>query len=374
MIIRERCVRASAVITGSRRHVPCTHLFFLTLSSSMANLWDRERNNRAKAKKARAAKKSSKGGEAGFSLDNELDEVFEQGVLAGITSKGFEIMKEDVTFPATLDRETRLNEESDFAVGDHVVFQKGEDGSAILFGRTPRTSSVTRSRSDRTRSNTPVEEHVLSANVDIGIITVSVRDPDFHQRFIDRYLALLQTGNVTPLICLTKVDLTDVQPEILSFYEQIHIPIVRTSTKRSEGLDELKQHLRGKTAVFLGQSGVGKSSLLNALIPGLAAKTGEVSEKSGKGRHTTTGSSLLKWDTDSYIIDTPGIRSLGIEQLPKEEIKYLFPEFETLGTSCRFSDCLHLREPGCVVKEALEQNNPSINKYRYESYLKMMEE
>lgn len=341
----------------------------------MPTLWDRERNKRTKAKKDRAEKKSGKSNElAPWGEEGEEAELYEVGVLAGIQNKVFEVLKDDALLSGMVDRELCLQEPTDFTIGDHVFFQRGEDESISILGRKERTSVVTRSRTDWKRANVSLEEQVLSANVDIGIITVAVQDPDFHQRFIDRYLAILQAGNVAPLICLTKTDLTDVQPEILSFYEQIHIPIIRTSTVRSEGIEELKNALRGKTAVFLGQSGVGKSSLMNALIPGGVLRTGEVSKKTGKGRHTTTNSALLKWDTDSYIIDTPGIRSLGIEQLPKKEIRFLFPEFETLGIPCRFSDCIHINEPGCAIKQALEEKNPTINKYRYESYLKMMEE
>ncbi len=341
----------------------------------MPTLWDRERNKRTQAKKEKALQKSLRSGKSAPETESEDAETFEIGVLAGIHSKGFEVMKDDVLMPALLDRENCLQEANDFAVGDHVFFQRGgEDDVAIIFGRKERMSFVTRSRADRTRPNAPLEEHVLSANVDIGIITVAVQDPEFHQRFIDRYLAILQAGNVSPVICLTKIDLTDVRPETLEFYQQIHIPIIKTSFIRSEGIEALKDALRGKTAVFLGQSGVGKSTLMNVLIPGRNIATREVSEKTGKGRHTTTGSSLLKWDTNSYIIDTPGIRSLGIEQLPKKEIRFLFPEFETLDTPCRFSDCIHMNEPGCAIKQALEQKNSTINQYRYESYLKMMEE
>jgi ribosome biogenesis GTPase len=334
----------------------------------MANLFDRERNRRTQAKKDKKATKS------GEWLDEDAPLLYETGVLAAIHSKRFDIMKDDVLFPATLDKELCLQEEHDFAVGDRVFFQKGENGVVTVLGREKRTSVVMRSRADWSRSNPTLEEHALSANVDIGIITVSVKDPDFHQSFIDRYLAVLQSGNVQPLICLTKIDLSDVQPEILAFYERLMIPIIRTSTTASKGIEELKATLRGKTAVFLGQSGVDKSSLMNALLPGMVVDTGEVNERTGKGGHTTTGSSLLAWDTHSYIIDTPGIRSLGVDQLPRAEIKYLFPEFEMVGAACRFSDCLHLSEPDCAVKSALEKKDPNLNQYRYDSYVKMMAE
>ncbi len=339
----------------------------------MANLFDRERNKRTQAKKDRAEKKSLKSGDAA-PMEDMI--VFEVGVVAGLQPKKFTVMQNDVFLPGVLDRDISPDVAQDFVIGDRVLFRRNEeaDGPVLLGGREERKSFVTRSRGDWTRKDLNLEEHVLSANVDIGIITVSVKDPDFHPRFIDRYLALLQVGNVKPIICLTKTDLMDVQDEVLSFYTSIGVPIVHTSFVRSEGIETLKDLIRGKTAVFLGQSGVGKSSLLNAIIPGIEAATGEVNERTGKGRHTTTGSSLLKWDEASYIIDTPGIRSLGIDQLPKKEIRYLFPEFELLETPCKFSDCVHMSEPGCAVKQALEKNDPTINVHRYESYLKMMEE
>lgn len=339
----------------------------------MPTLWDRERNKRTQAKKERANQKSIRSGKT--SPDDELDlESYENGILATIHSNRFEIRKDDELLSAVLDRENALQEANDFAIGDQVIFQRTPEGTGLLIGRKERTSFVTRSRSERNRSELAAEEHVLSANVDLGIITVAVQEPEFHQRFIDRYLAILQAGNVQPVICLTKTDLTDVRPEILEFYQQLSIPIIRTSFLRSEGIESLKDLLRGKTAVFLGQSGVGKSSLMKALIPDGSFATGAVSKKTGKGQHTTTGSSLFKWDENSYIIDTPGIRSLGIEQLPKKEIRFLFPEFDHFVDSCRFSDCLHVSEPECAIKQALTEKNPAINIYRYESYLKMLQE
>ena len=339
----------------------------------MATLWDRERNNRTQAKKNRAAKKSGYTDAFGSGGAEEAP-LYETGVLAAIHSNRFEVMKEGEIFSATLDREAPLNEAGDFAVGDRVFFLREEEGEAIVFGRGERTSVVTRSRGDRARGADALEDHVLCANVDVGIITVSVKEPDFHQRFIDRYLAILQAGQVAPLICLTKTDLSDVQPEVLAFYQQLQIPIVRTAWPSTQGMDELAAALRGKTAVFLGQSGVGKSTLMNALMPSAVAATGEVSRKTGKGQHTTTNSSLREWDEHSFIIDTPGIRSLGIDQLPKGEIRWLFPELVELAQSCRFSDCSHIHEPECAVRTAIEQKDPRVNAFRYASYLSMMQE
>lgn len=341
----------------------------------MANLWDRERNKRTQAKKDKAQKKSRGHAGAGdvFSEDVPLYEI---GTIAGVYPKRFEVLKGDDRYVGVLDREMDPERLTDFVIGDRVFFQTGENATdpVLIVGREERRSAITRSRGDWSRTDGHLEEHVLCANVDIGIITVAVQRPEFHPRFVDRYLALLQLGNVTPIICFTKTDLGAIPQEVLEMYAQLQIPVVATSFVRSEGIDALKDAIRGKIAVFLGQSGVGKSSLLQALIPEVAVVTGDVNEKTGKGRHTTTGSSLRAWEADSFIIDTPGIRSLGIDQVPKKEIRFLFPEFEQLETPCRFSDCLHVDEPGCAVKQAVEAHDSTIHPYRYESYRKMMQE
>jgi ribosome biogenesis GTPase len=199
-------------------------------------------------------------------------------------------------------------------------------------------------------------------------------NPEFHPRFIDRYLAVLQDGNVSPVICLNKADLTPERHPILTFYRRLDIPFVETSLKTGQGIEELKSLLRGKTSVLVGQSGVGKSSLVNAIAPHVQAEIGAVTEKRGTGMHTTTRSNLYQWEEKSFLIDTPGIRSLGMENVPREEIRFLFPEFARLPHPCKFADCLHLKEPGCAVKHALETNMELIHAARYESYQRMMEE
>lgn len=344
-----------------------------------SNLWDRQQNKRARAKKERAKRAFAVSDEdsASFWLSQEELLGMGMGIIAGIHRNRFEVRLVDqggkiCSAPLGCGIDPRAAK--DLAVGDRVFVKNTNNRDLSIYGREDRKSFVVRPRGDWTRSPVALKSHVLAANVDMGIITASIKDPDFHPRFVDRYLAILQIGHVAPLICLTKTDLSPERHPVLDFYRKANIPVLETSLFQSRGIEILKTYIRGKTVVFLGQSGVGKSSLVSLILPDTDVAIGEVSEKTGKGQHTTTGSSLLRWDVGSYIIDTPGIRSLGLDQIPKEEIRFLFPEFQELSQGCRFSDCTHASEPGCAVKRALDEGLPSLNRYRYESYLKMMEE
>jgi ribosome biogenesis GTPase len=198
-------------------------------------------------------------------------------------------------------------------VGDRVQVVDGEVGRGVVVGVYPRISVVARIRGRAS--------HVIAANVDYGVIVASVKGPEFHPRFIDRYLVVCQNGNVSPLLCISKCDLGAERHEALAVYESIGIPIVLTSSATGMGIEELKAHLAGKTAVLVGHSGVGKSSIINAAIPGYALRANAVNTKTGQGKHTTTGSNLYAWDAESYLIDTPGIRSLGIDDIDKTSLR-----------------------------------------------------
>lgn len=256
--------------------------------------------------------------------------------------------------------------------GDKVVVTKNKD-NYIITNLLKRKNTLTRNKTDSTRLNSNSTEHIIATNIDVAVIVVSCSTPPLHPKFIDRYLILLQNSNIEPIICLNKSDLKNENDEkILDIYRKLGIIILETSTISNTGIDKLKEYLNGKQAIFVGHSGVGKSSLTNAILDIDDIKTGNVSDKSGKGKHTTTTSKYYKWNENSSIIDTPGIRSLDISDFSKEEIKSYFSEFNALDECCKYNDCMHNKEPieQCAVKRAVE--NGIISKSRYDSYIRII--
>lgn len=339
------------------------------------NLWDRHQNKRAKAKKERAKARHFGKEQEGVQWE-EGEDQFEGarvGIIAESRQKTFSVMENDQFYQCRLGSGLDKQLGQHLIVGDRVYFeQEGEEEGSIL-GRQDRKSTISRLRGDSTRySEASLEKHVIAANVDDAVIVAAAQDPEFHPRFIDRYLIVCQNGNVEPIICLNKSDLTTERHPVLSFYRELGIRIVETSTLTGEGIEELKNLIRGRIVVLVGNSGVGKSTLINKIIPGADLRTTEVSGKKGTGKHTTTASNLYKWDEGSYVIDTPGIRSLGIENIDKSSIRFFFQEFEPFAEHCKFRDCVHDHEPDCEVKKAAERGD--INVYRYESYLRMLHE
>lgn len=257
-------------------------------------------------------------------------------------------------------------------VGDQVTFDRLDQNCGIIRTVLPRRSKIVRMRADSSRrSEFAREEHILAANVDIAVIVASAAAPPFHPRLIDRYLIVCEFGNVSPLICVNKIDLVEEQPD-LTIYKHLHIPVVYVSAESEAGLDELREMLHGKYCVLTGQSGVGKSSIINRLIGREVLQVGEVGGRAGKGRHTTTVSTLHKLDGETYLVDTPGIRSLGLWEVDKATLRLYFPDLETHAPDCKFRNCLHTIEPACAVREAAEHS--SMLKDRYASYLRMMNE
>ncbi len=337
----------------------------------MSNLWERQQNKRAKEKKERAKRNgssvSSRKGETPWVLGFE-PEGAERGTVVSVHRNKLDVMADGRILECRMSTSISSEARSDIAVGDRVWIG-GNERNAVL-GRKERKTSIVRMRSDRTRRESS-DLQVLAANVDVGIIVVSLKDPDPNPRLIDRYLVLLQDGGVQPVICCTKSDLVSSVPPSLEVYKGIGIPLLKTSAIKSSGMDELKELISNKTAAFLGQSGVGKSSLIKSIVPTLDIATKAVSHKTGEGRHTTTRSNLYEWAHQSFIIDTPGTRSLGVERVPRNRIRFLFPEFSEPSLKCTYHDCLHVDEPGCGVRERSERMAGSFRQ-RYESYLRMM--
>jgi ribosome biogenesis GTPase len=225
----------------------------------------------------------------------------------------------------------------------------------------PRHGVLTRSSRRR--------EHVLVANVDQVAIVVSLVEPDLKPHLIDRYLAVAHQGGLAPILCLNKADLTDVvalQP-LVGSYAQLGIPTLLTSARTGLGVDRLRELLRDRATVFSGQSGVGKSSLLNAIQPELGLRVREVSETTQKGRHTTTTAELIRLESGGWVVDTPGVRQLQMWDVRPEEVEGFFPEFRPFVPLCGFPDCTHTHETRCAVKRAVARNR--ISDRRYHSYL-----
>lgn len=258
--------------------------------------------------------------------------------------------------------------------GDKVIIEKAKTSYTIT-NLLKRTSILSRVKKDGTRLNNLGTTKNIASNIDLAVIVASAKDPVLHPKFIDRYLLLLENSNIPTIICLNKSDLkTEETEKILGVYRNLGLKVIETSTYTNQGITNLKEELRGKQAIFIGNSGVGKSSLTNALMDTETIKTSTISSKSKRGRHTTTSSKYYIWDEDSSIIDTPGIRSLDVSNLNPIEIQNYFKEFSNIKEKCKYKNCLHYQEPttACTIKQAVENN--TINKNRYQSYLRILKD
>jgi ribosome biogenesis GTPase len=254
------------------------------------------------------------------------------------------------------------DERSVVTTGDRVWIQPSPvAGEAVIERVEPRHGVLTRASRRK--------EHVLVANVDQVAIVVSLVQPDLKPHLIDRYLATAVKGGLTPVLCLNKIDLADpveLQP-LVGAYSQLGVTTFLTSAATGVGLDRLRDQLRGRATVFSGQSGVGKSSLLNAVQPGLGLRVKEVSEMTSKGQHTTTAAELIRLEFGGWVVDTPGVRQLQLWDTRPEEVEGFFPEFRPLVPLCGFPDCTHTHEQRCAVKEAVARRR--VSERRYYSYL-----
>lgn len=279
---------------------------------------------------------------------------------------------DDASVECLLSPDLAARQHEDLAIGDRVVFAPGTDGEPARLVRVlPRRSAL--SRPDPRR---PGRLRVLVANVDVVVIVVSIASPPLHPRLIDRYLIATGRGGARPVLCVNKVDLRDeadaADPALLDPYREVGIRVIETSPVTGEGIEALAAELAGTVCAFVGHSGVGKSSLVNALCPGFEAEVGRVSDANQKGRHTTTQSSMFTLDNGTRIIDTPGVRSFSVEDVSAEEIRESFREFAPWSGACKFRDCSHTHEPGCAVREAADRGD--ISAARYETYRRMAED
>lgn len=247
--------------------------------------------------------------------------------------------------------------------GDQVVWRPGNQGNGVIVAQLPR-------RTELCRPDSRGQLKPVAANVD-RIVIVFAPLPEPHANLIDRYLIAAEHAGIQPLLLLNKADLVTAENQVrlqtlLAVYRALDYPLLEVSARQGSGMDELKARLDGHVSVFVGQSGVGKSSLVNSLLPGLDTRVGALSELTGKGTHTTTTARLFHFPGGGELIDSPGIREFSLGHVTRAEIEAGFREFDDLLGRCRFRDCHHEHEPGCALLKALEQGR--IHPQRMESY------
>ena len=258
------------------------------------------------------------------------------------------------------------------AVGDYVKFEEEDENQnfGIIHEIMPRENYVIRRSVHKT-----AHAHLIAANVDQAILIATLVFPRTSLGFIDRFLVAIESFRIPGVLIFNKQDLLndemkEFQSELMELYESLGYTCMATTAVSEEGLEDFSALLKGKVSLLSGHSGVGKSTLVNAIAPDLDIKTQEVSTFANKGVHTTTFAEMFELEKDTFIIDSPGIKELGLADMKQEEISHYFPEMRDLLNQCRFNNCQHINEPGCAVKDAVSEGSIAIS--RYESYLSMV--
>lgn len=296
------------------------------------------------------------------------------GKIIQSTGKWYKVATDDGIVDARLPGKFRLDKKevtNPVAVGDLVTFKIGDDKTASIQSIKERENYVPRQATHGRRG-----EQILVANIDIAWVVQSVRQPKVNIGFIDRFLVTCEAYEIHAGVVFNKMDLAkgndkEFVEDLSELYRSLGYMVVQTSINTPSTIENLKEILVDKTSVFIGPSGVGKTSLLNELIPDAERRVGEISSYSQKGKHTTTYASLIPIPGGGYIVDTPGIREFGLVNIEKSELWLYFPEMVEPGQNCRFNNCTHLHEPGCGVAEAYA--NGEIDPDRYNSYLNILD-
>lgn len=256
------------------------------------------------------------------------------------------------------------------AVGDRVRVAEGEDGRGAVDEVLARRSVLSRPEADQGRRRNRLLQRVLAANVDRVVVVVAAAEPGFEPGLVDRVLVVAEWSRLEALVVLNKRDLVDREPEELAVWRRLGYRVVVASAATGLGIDELRAALAGSVSVVTGHSGVGKTSLLNAVEPGLGLAVGRLNEVTGRGRQTTTSSRWVPLAGGGAVVDTPGIREFGLYNVPPREVTWLFRDLREVAPRCRFGDCLHRGEPGCAVAAAVASGE--IAPWRLASYERML--
>ena len=293
------------------------------------------------------------------------------GTVVRATGSWYDVLHDGATLRCRIRGKLRLKgvrSTNPVVVGDEVVCEV-EGGDCVIVDIAPRRNYVI-----RRASNLSKESHIIAANVDQALLMVTLRSPETPKEFADRFLVTCEAYKVPATILLSKIDLQDAEAvaEFRAVYEGAGYRVLEVSAKEGRGVEEVRELLAGRTTLVSGNSGVGKSTLIQAIDPSLDIRTGEISDSHHKGRHTTTFSTMYPLAEGGAVIDTPGIKGFGLLDIDDAELWHYFPEMMRVAPGCRFYNCTHTHEPGCAVVEAVKAGEIAWS--RYESYLKILDD
>lgn len=298
----------------------------------------------------------------------------EKGIVIKSTGSWYKVLSGHKTIDARIPGKMRLQKlevTNPVAVGDQVDLEIQSDGTAIISNIHLRQNYIPRSATHGRRG-----EQILISNVDMAWVVQSIRQPQLKTGFIDRFLVTCEAYEVKAGVVINKTDLANKKDQnfiddMVQLYTGLGYPVLTTSIQDPVSIENLRKELNDRVSVFIGPSGVGKTSLLTAADPSIERKIREVSDYSGKGKHTTTFAELIPLESGGFLADTPGIRELGLVNIEKAELSHYFPEMAEAGRQCKFYNCTHNHEPGCNVMDAFEKGE--IHAERYNSYLNILE-
>ena len=298
-----------------------------------------------------------------------------EGLVVRSTGSWHDVQVEGRIIPCRIRGKFRLTEQdvtNPVAVGDQVTIRLNPDETGVITEIGERKNRLTRRAAGRRVG----QEHIIASNLDAAWVIQSIRQPKINPGFVDRFLVMAGSFEIPAGIVFNKKDLLragdrEVVGRLHDLYEDLGYPVLMASAATGEGVDVLRDALQERISVVAGPSGVGKSSLLNAVEPGLGLRTSEVSQKTQKGRHTTTYAALFPIAGGGFVVDTPGIREFGLVDLEPDELAYYFVEFRPYLGECHFPNCVHDHEPGCMVQAAVEAGE--ITEGRYYSYLSLLD-
>jgi ribosome biogenesis GTPase / thiamine phosphate phosphatase len=298
-------------------------------------------------------------------------DLADSAIVFSVSSGRCRVYRDGEEIDCQIPGELAVRQKSLLAVGDRVRIS---DASGVWRLESVFPRSTVLARPDPLN---PHMQRLIAANVDVVIHVISLKAPPLRPRLVDRFLIAIQRGGAQPVICVNKIDLLDAEEREegiaeLAVYRDLGVPVIGCSTKTGEGLEALRTEVTGKMSALVGHSGVGKSSILNALDSSLQLVTNTLHKKRATGRHTTSSSTLYDFGEGTYLIDTPGIREFGLWNLDRESLRDYFPEMQEAAELCRFTNCTHVHEPNCEVKERVEAG--TLDEARYDTYVRLWED